>query len=138
MGDPKIDRLKRVPLFSQCSKADLEFLGTRMDEVSVLGGRTLLSEGQPTDSFYVILSGEVEVSRNSRPIKRLTAGDFFGEIGMVDRGLASATVVTVGSVELMALSHVQFRDAIKGKETLALKVMAAMAQRLRENATQVV
>lgn len=134
----KMDRLKAVPLFSHCSKRELEFLATRMEEVSLPAQKTLLVQGKPTDTFYVLLDGEVEVSLEGRPVKHLKAGDFFGEIGMLDRGLATATVVTTQAAEALAMSHAQFRDAIKGNEALVLQVMAAMAQRLRENSTQLV
>jgi CRP-like cAMP-binding protein len=134
----KADRLKAVPLFSHCSKKELDFLSTRVDEISLPAGKTLLVQGQPTDTFYVLLDGEVEVSVNGQPVRRLKAGDFFGEIGMLDRGLATASVTTTQPAETLALSHAQFRDAIKGNDALVLQVMAAMAQRLRENATQLV
>ena len=131
-------RLKAVPLFSHCSKRELEFLASRVDELSLPAGKTLLVQGQPTDTFYILLSGEVDVSVNGRPVKRLKAGEFFGEIGMLDRGLATASVTTNQPSETLALSHAQFRDAIKGNDALVLQVMAAMAQRLRENSTQLV
>jgi CRP/FNR family transcriptional regulator, cyclic AMP receptor protein len=134
----KEDRLKAVPLFSHCSKRELEFLASRVDEISLPAGKRLLVQGQPTDTFYVLLDGQVEVSVDGRPIKQLRAGDFFGEIGMLDRGLATASVTTTEPVNTLALSHAQFRDAIKGNDALVLQVMAAMAQRLRENATQLV
>ena len=134
----KADRLKGVPLFSHCSKKELDFLSTRVDELTIPAGKTLLVQGQPTDTFYIVLDGEVEVSVDGRPLKRLKAGDFFGEIGMIDRGLATATVTTTQPAQTLALSHAQFRDAIKGNDALVLQLMAAMAQRLRENATQLV
>jgi CRP-like cAMP-binding protein len=128
---PDLKRLQQVPLFAKCSRQELAFLATRMDEVSIPANRTLLSEGKPTDTFYIVLSGEVEVDVKGRLRRRLGPGDFFGEIGMLDRGPATATVVTKAPVEALVLSHGQFRDAIKGNDALALKVMAAMAQRLR-------
>ena len=134
----KEDRLKAVPLFSRCSKRELEFLASRVDELGLPAGKTLLVQGQPTDTFYILLSGEVDVSVDGRPVKRLKAGDFFGEIGMLDRGLATASVTTTQPAETLALSQAQFRDAIKGNDALVLQVMAAMAQRLRENDTQLV
>ncbi len=73
----------------------------------------------------------MQVTRAGKPAARLGPGDFFGEIGMLDGGSATATVVTDGPVEAMVLSHAQFRDAIKGNDTLALQVIAAMAKRLR-------
>jgi CRP-like cAMP-binding protein len=75
----------------------------------------------------------VQVIRAGKAAARLGPGDFFGEIGMLDGGPATATVVTEDPVEAMVLSHAQFRDAIKGNDSLAIQVIAAMAQRLRAN-----
>jgi CRP-like cAMP-binding protein len=133
--DPKVDRLARVPLFAAISKRDLEFVASRVDEVSLKPGQTLIREGQPTEAFFILESGNVQVTRAGKPAARLGPGDFFGEIGMLDRGPATATVVTDGPVEAMVLSHAQFADAIKGNDTLALQVIAAMAKRLRADAS---
>jgi CRP-like cAMP-binding protein len=129
--DSKADRLKRAPLFAGVSKRDLEFVASRVDEVSLKPGQTLISEGQPTEAFYILESGNVQVTRGGKTLSRLGPGDFFGEIGMLDRGTATATVITDGPVEAMVLSHTQFRDAIKANHDLALQVIAAMAKRLR-------
>ena len=134
MPDSKVDRLAQVPLFAKCSKRDLEFLASRVDEVSLKPGQTLIREGQPTDSFFILMTGNVQVTRSGKPAARLGPGEFVGEIGMLDRGPATATVTADGPVEAMVLSHAQFSDAIKGNPSLALPVMAAMAERLRANA----
>jgi CRP/FNR family transcriptional regulator, cyclic AMP receptor protein len=133
VSDPKVDRLTRVPLFAGFSKRDLEFVASRVDEVSLKPGQTLINEGQPTESFFIVVKGQVQVTRAGKPAARLGPGDFFGEIGMLDRGPATATVVTEGPVEAMVLSHAQFRDAIKGNDSLAMQVIEAMAKRLRAN-----
>jgi len=131
MSDPKLDRLSRVPLFAGVSTRELEFVASRVDEVSLKPGQTLITQGQPTEAFFILESGHVQVTRDGKPVNRLGPGDFFGEIGMLDRGPATATVVTDGPVEAMVLSHTQFRDAIKANDNLALQVIAAMAKRLR-------
>ena len=131
--DPKVDRLTRVPLFAGIPKRDLEFVASRVDEVSLKAGQTLITEGQPTEAFFILQSGHVQVTRGGKPAAKLGPGDFFGEIGMLDRGPATATVVTDGPVEAMVLSHRQFADEIKGNDSLALQVIAAMAKRLRAN-----
>jgi CRP-like cAMP-binding protein len=133
MATKRAEQLKRVPLFSHCSNRDLEFIGTRLDEVSLPAGKTLILEGKPTDAFYILLSGEVDVSVKGKTRARLRTGDFFGEIGMLDRGNAVATVKTITPVDVLVLSHPQFRDAIKGNDALSMKVIAAMAERLRAN-----
>jgi len=127
----KVDRLQRIPLFSRCSRRELQFLATRMDQLEIPPGKTLITEGQLTDTFYILLAGEVDILQKGRRRRRLAAGDFFGEIGMLDRGPATATVVTASPVDVLILSHPQFRDAIRANAAIALKVMATMAERLR-------
>jgi CRP/FNR family cyclic AMP-dependent transcriptional regulator len=134
VADPKVDRLARVPLFAALRKRELEFLASRVDEVSLQSGHTLIRQGEPTESFFILQTGHVQVIRAGQPKARLGPGEFFGEIGMLDRGPATATVVTDGPVQAMVLSHPQFQDAIKANDSLAMQVIAAMAERLRANA----
>lgn len=134
MADPKLDRLARVPLFRGLGKGELKFLASRIDEVTLSPGETVIREGQPTEAFFILVSGHVQVTRKGKPTARLGPGDFFGEIGMLDRGPATATVVAEDGGDALILSHVQFRDAIRGNDKLALQVIGAMAERLRANA----
>ena len=131
MGDAKTDALGKVPLFTHCTSRDLEFIASRADEVEVPAGRQLVRQGRSGDTFYVLLDGEADVEVDGRPRPPLKAGDFFGEISMLDRGPATATIVTRTPARLMVMSHSQFRDAIKGSDDLLGQVMAAMGERLR-------
>ena len=58
-------------------------------------------------------------------------GDFFGEISMIDRGVGTATVTTLTPSRLYVMSHAQFRDAVKQNDSLMVKVLLAMGERLR-------
>ena len=131
MSDAKTNALRQVPLLSRCSKKELEFVASRTDEVALGSGRELTRQGDPADSFYMLLEGEAEVLVDGRVRATLKAGDFFGEISMVDRGPATATVVTTNPALLMVMRHFQFRDAIKGSDELLSQVMAAAGARLR-------
>ncbi len=131
MADSKIEALKRVPLFSALTPKELKFVASRTDEVSVPAGRQLTRQGHPSDSFYVLLEGEVTVEVDGKKRAALRTGDFFGEISMLDRGVGTATVVTKTPVRMMVMSHVQFRDAIKTSDALLVKVLSAMGARLR-------
>ncbi len=133
MRDSKAEALGRAPLFSRCSRKELEFLAGRTDEVDVKANHTLITQGRPSDTFYVLLEGEATVIVDGKPRPALHAGDFFGEIGMLDRGPATATVVTASPVRAMVMSHSQFRDAIKSSDTLLSAVIATMADRLRRD-----
>jgi CRP-like cAMP-binding protein len=131
VSDPKIDALSKVPLFSQLTKHELDFVATRTDEVEVPIGKVLTTQGQPGDTFYVLLDGEAQVDIDGNPRRTLEPGDFFGEISMLDRGLGTATITTTKPSRLLVMSHAQFRDAIKANDGLLVKVLAAMGERLR-------
>lgn len=131
MSDTKTELLGRVPLFAQLSKRELEFVASRCDEVDAPGGQVLTTQGRLGDSFYVLLAGEADVEIDGAPRRTLKTGDFFGEISMLDRGLATATVTTRTDARLLVMSHMQFRDAIKASDGLLVKVLAAMGERLR-------
>jgi CRP/FNR family transcriptional regulator, cyclic AMP receptor protein len=133
MSDPKAEALSRVPLFSRLSRKELEFLASRTDEVDVKADYTLIKQGSPADTFYVLMEGEATVNVDGKTRPSLKAGDFFGEISMLDRGPATATVVTTTPVRAMVMSHAQFRDAIKSSDALLSVVIAAMADRLRRD-----
>jgi CRP-like cAMP-binding protein len=133
LSNPKVDALSRVPLFAKSAPKELEFLATRIDEVQVEAGRTLIRQGSPGDSFYLLLDGEAEVEVDGKARPPLGPGRFFGEISMLDRGPATATVVTKTPVRMMVMSHAQFRDAIKANDQLLSGVMSAAADRLRRD-----
>jgi CRP-like cAMP-binding protein len=133
LSNPKVDALSRVPLFAKSQRKELEFLATRTDEVQVEAGRTLIRQGSPSGTFYLLLEGEAEVEADGKARPPLRAGSFFGEISMLDGGPATATVVTKSPVRLMVMSHAQFRDAIKSNDQLLSIVLGAAADRLRRD-----
>jgi len=133
MSNQKADALGRVPLFARCSRKELEFLASRTDEVDLKAGHTLITQGSPSDSFYVLLEGEATVNVDGKARPPVHAGDFFGEISMLDRGPATATVVTSTPARAMVMSHAQFRDAIKSSDQLLSSVIASAARRLRRD-----
>src|SRR5437660_11127848 len=95
MADPKLQALGRVPLFAHCSKKELEFSAREGDEVEVPAGGTLTRQGRPGATFYVRLDGQAEVKVDGERRRLRGPGDFFGQIRLVDRGLAPATVTTL-------------------------------------------
>lgn len=136
LSDPKTDALKKVSLFARCTDRELRFVASEADEVNIDAGRTLIRQGEPGNTFYVLLEGEAEVVVDGKNRRTIRAGDYFGEISMLDGGPATATVVTRTPVRAMVMSHSQFRDAIKGNEDLLIQVLAAVAGRLRADSLE--
>ena len=133
MADRKLQALGKVPLFARATPAELRFVAREGDEIDVPAGRQLIQQGRPSDTFYVQLDGESEVKIDGKARRVMKPGDFFGEIGMIDRGPGTATVTTLTPSRFFVMSHAQFRDAIKGNDSLMVKVLRVMGERLRDD-----
>jgi CRP-like cAMP-binding protein len=129
MADPRIEHLRKVPLFSKLSRKHIAFVASRVDEVDIPAGKTLITQGVSNHSLHIVMDGELEVVVDGKHRRIMGPGDFFGEISMFDRRAATATVVATSPLRLLVLSHAQFRDAIKSDPDLSLAVLATMAER---------
>jgi CRP-like cAMP-binding protein len=133
MSDPKVRALANVPLFAGCTQRELEFIAGHTDEVTVPAERELTRQGQLGHTFYVLMDGEAEVVIDGELRTTMHEGDFFGEISMLDQGEGTATITTTKPSRLMVMSHSQFRDVVKGNDGILVKVLGAMARRLRND-----
>ncbi len=130
--DIYLDHLAQVPLFSTCSRKDLQKLGKASDEIAVKAGKVLVEEGRPGHEFFLIEDGTAEVRRKNRKVATLGRGQFFGELSLLDRGPRSATVVAESDMTLVVLGQREFLGVIDEVPAMAHKLLAALAGRLRE------
>ncbi len=104
---PKVRLLADCDLFSATSEGAIEELaGTAQTEL-VPAGHTVVTEGEPADDFYVVVSGRLSVASEGEgqqvPLADLGAGDFFGEIGLIEEIPRTATVTTRTDSELLRI-----------------------------------
>jgi CRP-like cAMP-binding protein len=78
----------------------------------VPAGEVLVAEGGTSDRFYVIVSGEVEVTQAGRVLRTEGPGDFFGEIGLLRNVLRTATVTATADCELLVVEQADFLGAV--------------------------
>jgi CRP-like cAMP-binding protein len=131
VADPRVPQLRAIPLFSQCSQRELEFIASQVEELDFAAGRVFCKQGETGHDFFVIVSGEADVVRDGKRINQLRAGDFFGEIALVDEAPRTATVTGTTPTKCLVLSHSQFQNVLHQRSDIALSVMKAMAARLR-------
>ena len=79
----KIELIKNVPLFSRCSKRELEAVAAEADELTLPEGTALATQNARGSEFVVIIDGSADVRKNGRRIGRLGSGDFLGEIALI-------------------------------------------------------
>ena len=128
----KVDLIRRVPLFAECSNRELGEIASLADELSLPAGRKLAAEGAAGHEFVVLVEGAAEVERGGRVVNRLAAGDFLGEIALVTGRKRTATVTTTEPSRLLVLTAPAFRRALRDLPGLQLKVLDALAARLPE------
>ncbi len=97
-------RLKSIPLFQDVPDEELAQVATFAQEVSVEEGRELVREGDFSYEFMTIEEGEAEVTRDGEHLADLGPGDFFGEMGLLEKTLRNATVTAKTPMKLVTLT----------------------------------
>jgi CRP/FNR family cyclic AMP-dependent transcriptional regulator len=127
-----LGHLAEVPLFSACTRKDLEKISRASDEVEVKAGRVLVEQGRPGHEFFLILEGEATVRRDNRKVASLTKGQYFGELSLLDRGPRTATVTADTDMRVLVLGQREFLGVLDDVPGLSYKILRIMAHRLRE------
>ena len=128
----RIEILGRVPLFESLPKHQLRKLANLAKEVEHSAGHSVVKEGQLGLGFHIILTGKAKVIVGGRTRRVLEAGDFFGELALIDQGLRSATVTVTEPSMLLFLPGFGFRTLVQGDSALCFKLLVLVTQRLRD------
>jgi len=123
----KIDLLKRVPLFADCSKKELQEISLVTDEIDLPAGFQLTKEGASGQELVVIVDGAADVIRRGKKINTVAGGDFVGEIALVTEEPRTATVRTTEPTQAIVLTRRDFRALMKRVPSIQLKVLDAVA-----------
>jgi CRP/FNR family cyclic AMP-dependent transcriptional regulator len=129
--DTKADALARCPFFAGLSRRELLELAKVTEDMEVEEGKVLTREGKSGSEFFVIVDGEVSVTKNGQEIRRLGPGDFFGEIALLEDTPRTATVVAKTPLRFFVLTRQSFRSMLAHQPELEQKVLAALAERVR-------
>ena len=99
-----VSQLKSIPLFEDVPDDELSQIAGFAQEVNVEAGRELVREGDFSYEFMVIEEGEAEVTRHGEHVNDLGPGDFFGEMGLLEKTLRNATVTAKTQMKLVTLT----------------------------------
>jgi CRP-like cAMP-binding protein len=123
--------LASVPLFSGFSQKQIRLVAESGREYKYKVGTTIVEDGSVGVGFYMVLNGRVEVRKGPRVLARLSNGQFFGEMSLIDREPRSADVLAVQPTECFTLSTQVFYALIRQHPELALLVLKELVKRLR-------
>jgi CRP/FNR family cyclic AMP-dependent transcriptional regulator len=126
------ERLAGVPLFAGLSKERLRQIGSLMTRLDVGAGKVLARQGDVGREFVILLEGEVEIVRDGKVVATRGAGDYVGEIALLDNRPRTATVTAKTDVVAEVLNRAEFSSLLATSPDLSNEVMATMARRLAE------
>lgn len=133
----RLQRIKNLPIFTGCTKQELEEIDRLTDEVSVPAGRVLMQQGELGQEFALIISGEADVVRDDVVIATLGPGDYFGEVALLDAVARTASVIARTDMELEVLDRRGFNTLLDDLPQLSRSILKGLAQRLAEHQLEV-
>jgi CRP-like cAMP-binding protein len=102
-------QLKRIPLFSDASDEELRQVAVFAQSKEIPEGEVILQEGGYSRELLAIEDGTAEVTHEGEKIADLGPGDVFGEAGMLDDSMRSATVTATSRMRLISLGHFEVK-----------------------------
>jgi CRP-like cAMP-binding protein len=126
----RVELLKRVPLFADCTTVELAVIAGQAHEIHVPSGAVIVEQGEQGDKFFVLAEGLAHVHVDGRKVASIGAGSFFGEMALIEHGPRSATVTAELPVRLLVIDSHGF-ETIRTIPSVADKVMLGMSERLR-------
>jgi CRP-like cAMP-binding protein len=131
LTDRKIELLQSVPLFASQGERGIDEISRLVRVIDMPAGRRLTTEGEPGTEFFVIASGAVRIERQGRYLRTLHAGDFLGEIALIDGGPRTATATTESDVQLLVIAQSDFGVLLERFPEIQAAVVGALAERIR-------
>jgi CRP/FNR family transcriptional regulator, cyclic AMP receptor protein len=132
--DAKVELLKKVPLFTDCSKTELRALAKTADELDLREGTVMTREGRPGREFFVLVDGSALVTKKGKKVAELKGGDWFGEIALLTDTPRTATVTATSAVDVLVITDRRFKNVVETMPSIALKVLSSVSERLTQDA----
>ena len=134
--DRRTELLGGCPLFGGVGPTDLLAIAERAIEVEFPADHVIARQGEIGTGLFVIIEGAVRVVRDGDELARIGAGDFFGEMSVIDGLPRVAQVVTVEPTTCLALASWEFERLILDHPTIGLAILRGLSARLRAKTEQ--
>lgn len=129
-SDAKVDLLRKVPLFAECSKGELRKLAGIADEIDIREGTVLTREGRTGHEFFVIVDGTARVTKGGRKLSDLGSGDWLGEIALLTKAPRTATATATSPMVALVIVDREFRRVVNEIPSIAVKILSSVAERI--------
>jgi CRP/FNR family transcriptional regulator, cyclic AMP receptor protein len=125
------EMLKRVPLFAGLDNKELDQIARSMRERRFKAGDTITQEGAGGAGFFVVGEGEADVMVAGETRGSIGAGDYFGEIALINESPRTATLTAKTDMVCYGMTPWDFRPLVESNSTIAWKLLTAMAEKMK-------
>lgn len=143
------EQLKQIAVLQAMDSESLTRLAAVLGEKDYADGQTIFAEGDPGDSMYFIVQGCIRIEKSAqatgtmqKTLAVLEAGDYFGEMALLDQKPRSAAAVAAGAARILRFSKSAFDELQQKSSAVGMSVLFAMIrtsnERIRRLSTQVV
>jgi CRP/FNR family transcriptional regulator, cyclic AMP receptor protein len=122
--------LANIPLFAGCDEQQVRAIADCAHVLSFDAGQTIVAEGEDGLGFYLLLAGSARVVRDGAEVARLGAGDFFGEVALIERKPRTASVLAADRTICLGILRSDFRPLLVRQPRIALRILDVEAGRL--------
>lgn len=133
-----MDALLKVPMFRDLDKHTLARVEKMARERTFAPGEVIVKEGDEGVGFFLVTEGSVEVSKDGAELTKLGAGEFFGEMALLDNFRRSATVKALTPTRTLAMLRSDFISELRANADLAVEMLVFMSRRVRDADTRLV
>ncbi len=138
-----IELLKTVSLFWDLDKTELGYISDKMVSKKFESGNLIFLEESEGKNLFFVVEGSVKVTRLSKDgreviLAMLNAGDFFGEMSLLDGEARSANVIALEKTEVLSLKRDDFLVVLHDYPKIAIQLLKEMTSRLRKSDRQIV
>jgi len=128
----KASMLGTIPLFQSLSKRDIAHVCRIADDLDCQPGKVLMREGTTGRELILIVEGSVRIERGGKTIAHRGAGDFLGELALLDGRPRTATVVAEAPCQLLVIHGRQFWPLLEAAPSVQRKMLIGLVGRLRD------
>lgn len=132
-NDQYHEYLRQVPLFADLSGAELEVVGRAATELDIPEGDVLVREGDLAHDMYVVLEGNLEVTRDGEHVADIASGGFAGEMALLTNCRRDATVTTTTHTRVLHIEGRSFSNLLRDAPNVAVNMLPIVASRVVDN-----
>jgi CRP-like cAMP-binding protein len=131
MTGAPIEALQRVPLFAELNRNEVKRIAAVFKQRHFAAGETVVQQGSGGAAFYVIDSGEAKVFVGGEERATLKAGDYFGELALIDEGTRTATITASSDLVCYGVTFWDFRPLVESSGVIGWKLLQSLVRMYR-------